>query len=61
METNHSKWHQTEVRENDSILYADDQIIIAESEDELQIILNEFNKTVKKYDMKISTTKTKTI
>jgi hypothetical protein len=44
-----------------TILYADDQLIIAESEDELQIAVNELNKIVKKYDMKISTTKTKTI
>jgi beta-xylosidase len=44
-----------------TILYADDQVIIAESEDELQIAVNELNKIVKKYDVKISTTKTKTI
>jgi hypothetical protein len=44
-----------------TILYAADQVIIAESEDELQIAANELNKIVKKYDMKISTTKTKTI
>jgi hypothetical protein len=44
-----------------TILYADDQVIKAESEDELQISVKELNKIVKKYDMKISTTKTKTI
>jgi hypothetical protein len=44
-----------------TILYADDQMIIAESEDELQIAVNKLNKIVKKYDMKISTTKTKSI
>jgi beta-xylosidase len=43
-----------------TILYADDQVIVAESEDELQIAVNELNKIVKKYDMKISTIKTKT-
>jgi hypothetical protein len=30
-------------------------------EDELQTAVNELNKIVKKYDMKMSTTKTKTI
>jgi beta-xylosidase len=30
-----------------TILYADDQVIVAESEDELQIVVNELNKTVK--------------
>jgi uncharacterized protein with PhoU and TrkA domain len=44
-----------------TILYADDQVIIAESEDELQTAANELKKIVKKYDIKISTTKTKTI
>jgi hypothetical protein len=44
-----------------TILYADDQVIIAESEEDLQIAVNELNKIVKKYDMKISTAKTKTI
>jgi hypothetical protein len=44
-----------------TILYADDQVLIAESEVELQIAVNELDKIVKKYDMKISTTKTKTI
>jgi RNA binding exosome subunit len=42
-----------------TILYADDQVITAESEDELQIV-NELDKIVKKYGTKISTTKTKT-
>jgi beta-xylosidase len=44
-----------------TILYADDQVIISESEDELQIAVNELNKIVKKYDVKITTTKTKTV
>jgi hypothetical protein len=44
-----------------TILYADDQVMVAESEDELQIAVNKFNKIVKKYDMKVPTTKTKTI
>jgi hypothetical protein len=42
------------------ILYADDKVIIAESEDELQIAVNELNK-IKKYDMKTSATKPRTI
>jgi hypothetical protein len=44
-----------------TILYADDQVIIAESVDELQIAVNKLNRIVKKYDMKISASKTKTI
>jgi hypothetical protein len=44
-----------------TILYADDQVILTESEDELQMAVNELDKIVKKYDMKISTTETKTI
>jgi hypothetical protein len=43
-----------------TILYAD-QVIIAKTEHELQMAVNELNKTAKKYDMKISTSKTKTI
>jgi hypothetical protein len=43
-----------------TVLYADDQVT-AESEDELQIAVNELNKIVKKYDMKMTTTKTKTL
>jgi hypothetical protein len=41
-----------------TILYADDQILIKKSEDQLQIAVNELNKIGKKY-MKISTSKTK--
>jgi hypothetical protein len=44
-----------------TILYADDQILITRSEDELQIAVNELNKIGKKYDMKISTSKTKSV
>jgi hypothetical protein len=44
-----------------TILYADDQVIIAKSEDELQMAVNELNRIAKKYDMKLSTSKTKTI
>jgi hypothetical protein len=39
----------------------DGQVIIAQSEDELQMAVNELNKLSKKYDMKISTSKTKAI
>jgi hypothetical protein len=42
-------------------LYADDQVIIAKSEDELQMTLNEQNKIIKKYDVKISSSKMETI
>jgi hypothetical protein len=44
-----------------TILCADDHVIIAKSEDELQMAANELNKIAKKYDMKISTSKTKSI
>jgi beta-xylosidase len=44
-----------------TISYADDQIIITKSEDKLQIAVNELNKIGKKYDMKISTSKTKSM
>jgi transcription antitermination factor NusA-like protein len=44
-----------------TILYADDQDIIAKSEDDLQVTVNELNKIAKKYNMKISTSKTKAI
>jgi hypothetical protein len=44
-----------------TILYADNQVIIAKSEDELQMAVNELNKIAKKYDVKISTSKTKAI
>jgi hypothetical protein len=42
-------------------LYADDQVIIAKSESELQMAVNKLHKIAKKYDMKISTSKTKAI
>ena len=37
-----------------TVLYADDQVIIAKSEDGLQRAVNELNKVCQKYDMKIS-------
>jgi hypothetical protein len=43
-----------------TILYAD-QVIIAKSEDDLQVTVNELNKIAKKCNMKISTSKTKAI
>jgi hypothetical protein len=43
-----------------TIPHSDDQIIIATSENELQMAVNELNKVAKKYDMKVSTSKTKT-
>jgi hypothetical protein len=44
-----------------TILYADDQVIIATPENELQMAVNKLHKIAKKYDMKISTSKTKAI
>jgi hypothetical protein len=43
-----------------TIMYTDDQVTISKS-DELQMAINELKKTAKKYDMKISTSKTKAI
>ena len=42
-----------------TILYADDQILIAKSEDELQTMAYHLNRTARKYKMTISSTKTK--
>lgn len=43
------------------ICYADDAVLIADSEDELQRILHTFNMTAKKYNMKVSAAKTKSM
>lgn len=43
------------------LCYADDVVLIAENEDDLQRLLQQFNKTVKTYNMVISTSKTKCI
>ena len=44
-----------------TILYADDQILIATSEDELQIMAYHLNLIARKYKMTISSTKTKSM
>lgn len=41
--------------------YADDVVLFAEEEDDLQRLLFQFNKTAKKYNMLISTSKTKSM
>ncbi|XP_072158040.1 uncharacterized protein [Bemisia tabaci] len=41
--------------------YADDAVLIADSEDEPQRILHSFNMTAKKYNMKVSAAKTKSM
>jgi hypothetical protein len=41
-----------------TILYADDQILLATSEDELQLASHQLNKIAKEYNMSISTEKT---
>lgn len=43
------------------LCYADDAVLIAESEDDLQRMLHKFNTTARQYIMIISTEKTKTI
>jgi len=44
-----------------NILYADDQILIATSEDELQTMIYHLNLIARKYKMTISSTKTKSM
>jgi hypothetical protein len=44
-----------------TIMYADVQVIIAKSDDELQVAVNEINKRIRKYDMKISHSKTEAL
>ena len=44
-----------------TILYADDQILMATSEDDLQTMAYHLNLTARKYKMTISSTKTKAI
>jgi hypothetical protein len=44
-----------------TILYADDQILLATSEDELQLTSHQLNKIAREYNMSISTEKTKAI
>jgi hypothetical protein len=44
-----------------TILYADDQILITKSEDELQFAAYQLNKITRKYGMKIFTLKSKTM
>ena len=44
-----------------TILYADDQILMATSEDELQTMAHHLNLIARKYKMTISGTKTKSI
>ena len=43
------------------LCYADDAVLIAESEDNLQRMLFEFNQTANKYNMSISIPKTKSM
>jgi hypothetical protein len=44
-----------------TLLFADDQVIISHSEDKSQKSTHKFNKLINKYGMKISTEKTKTM
>ena len=44
-----------------TILYADDQILMATSEDELQTMAHQLNLIARKYKMTISSTKTKSM
>ena len=46
-------------REIKILCYADDAVLIAESEDELQRLLHQFNTTAKKFKINISVTKTR--
>jgi len=44
-----------------TILYTDDQILVATSEDDLQTMAYHLNHTARKYKMTISSTKTKSM
>jgi len=44
-----------------TILYADDQIIMAKSQDDLQTMAHHLNLIARKYKMTISSTKTKSM
>ena len=44
-----------------TILYADDQILMATSEDDLQTMVHHLNLIARKYKMTISSTKTKSM
>jgi hypothetical protein len=44
-----------------TVCYADDEVLIADSEDKLQELLNQFYITTKTYNMVVSTSKTKTL
>jgi len=44
-----------------TILYADEQILMATSEDDLQTVVHHLNLIVRKYKMTISSTKTKSM
>ena len=44
-----------------TILYADDQILMAASEDDLQTVAHNLNRIARKYKMTISSTKTKSM
>ena len=44
-----------------TILYADDQILMATSEDDLQTMAHQLNLIARKYKMTISSTKTKSM
>ena len=46
-------------REIKILCYADDAVLIAESEDELQRLLYQFNTTARKFKINISVTKTR--
>ena len=46
-------------REIKILYYADDEVLIAVSEDELQRVLHQFNTIAKKFKMNISVTKTR--
>jgi hypothetical protein len=44
-----------------TVLHADDQVLIAKSEDELQMAAHQLSNIAKKYNLKISTSKTKSM
>jgi hypothetical protein len=51
--------HVTSGKKIQTILYADDEVIIAENEVQLQMPVSGLNRIAKKYDIKISSSKSK--